>query len=51
MSKKSSGSKTPMTKEAAQRIHSAEATKNGGQVSKQDFTARAQRAAERNSKE
>ncbi|WP_323897388.1 hypothetical protein [Aeromonas allosaccharophila] len=35
--------KKPMTKEAVSRIHSAEATSNGGGVSKDSFTARAQK--------
>lgn len=41
-------SPTPMTTEAAARIHSSEAKGNGGQVSKDSFTARATRAAEKN---
>lgn len=36
--------KTPMTPEAAARIHSAEAIKNGGKVSTDSFTSRAQKA-------
>lgn len=39
---------TPMTTEAAARIHSNEAKGNGGQVSKDSVTARATRAAEKN---
>lgn len=38
-----SKSKNPMTPEAQARIHSVEAQKNGGSVSKDSFTARAQR--------
>ncbi len=49
MSKKSaSAPRTPMTPNAAARIHSAEARSGGGQVSTQSFTARAQRAAAHN---
>lgn len=40
MSKKT---KTPITKDAVSRIHSAEAIKNGGKVSSNSFTARATR--------
>lgn len=36
--------KKPMTTEAASRIHSAEARSNGGGVSKDSFTARAQKS-------
>lgn len=36
--------KTPMTPEAAARIHSQEAIKNGGKVSTDSFTSRVQRA-------
>lgn len=39
-----------MTKEAASRIQSNTAKSNGGKVDKGSFPARAQRAAERNSK-
>lgn len=39
---------TPMTTDAVARIHSSEAKGNGGQVSKDSFTARATRAAEKN---
>jgi Seed maturation protein len=51
MSKKSSTQtpKTPMTKEAASRIQSATAIKDGGQVAKDSFAAIAQRAAAKNS--
>lgn len=35
--------KTPMTPEAAARIHSAEAIKHGGKVSADSFTSRAQK--------
>jgi hypothetical protein len=35
--------KTPMTPEAAARIHSAEAIKSGGKVSTDSFTSRAQK--------
>lgn len=35
--------KTPMTLEAAARIHSAEAIKNGGKVNTGSFTSRAQK--------
>ena len=50
MSKKSSGGKsTPMTQKAASRIHSTEAKQNGGKVSSDSFTSRAERAAGRNS--
>jgi len=38
-----SKSKTPMTPAAAARIHRAEAKREGGCVSKDSFTARAQR--------
>ncbi|WP_422474579.1 hypothetical protein [Endozoicomonas sp. ALB032] len=41
--------KTPMTSEAAARIQSSEAKANGGGVSKDSFSSRAQRAATRNS--
>ncbi len=53
MSKKSSTQtpKTPMTKEAASRIQSATAIKDGGQVAKDSFAAIAQRAAAKNSNE
>ncbi|GIU15870.1 hypothetical protein TUM4261_33550 [Shewanella sp. c952] len=43
-------SKTPMTPEAAARIHSGTAKQNGGKVDKGSFGARAQRAAETNKK-
>lgn len=36
--------KTPMTSEAAARIHSAEAIKSGGKVSTDSFTSRVQKA-------
>ncbi|MDQ5898782.1 MAG: hypothetical protein QG612_2868 [Pseudomonadota bacterium] len=36
---------TPMTTEAAARIQSANARQNGGQVARDSFAARAQRAA------
>jgi len=36
---KSSSPKSPMTKDAARRVQSAEARKNGGQVSKDSFAA------------
>lgn len=43
--------KTPMTPEAAARIHSAEAIKNGGKVSTDSFTSRVQKTvAEQNQK-
>lgn len=42
------GQSTPMTPEAAKRIQSAEAKSRGGEVSKDDFAARAARAAARN---
>ncbi|MEN3801998.1 hypothetical protein ACSZMW_01865 [Aeromonas allosaccharophila] len=38
-----SNNKKPMTPEAVSRIHSAEARTNGGGVSKDSFTARAQK--------
>ncbi len=40
--------KTPMTPEAAARIQSSVAKKNGGQVPKDSVAARVQRAAEKN---
>ncbi|MCV3275493.1 hypothetical protein [Aeromonas hydrophila] len=40
-----SNSKKPMTTEAVSRIHSAETRSNGGGVSKDSFTARAQKTA------
>ncbi|PNH95734.1 hypothetical protein [Vibrio diazotrophicus] len=43
--------KTLMTTKAAARIQSDEAKKNGGKVSKDSFTARAQRAADNNKKQ
>lgn len=43
--------KTPMTKEAAARIKSAEAKKNDGKTQKGSFTTRAERAAEKNQSE
>ncbi len=43
-----SNKKTPMTPKAAARIQADEAKKNGGQVSKGSFAARAQSAAEKN---
>jgi hypothetical protein len=43
-------SKTPMTPEAAARIQSSEAIKNGGKVEKGTFAPRAQRASETNQK-
>jgi hypothetical protein len=45
-----SNPKTPMTPTASARIQSSEARNNSGQVAKDSFTARAQRAAEKNSK-
>ncbi|MDC5822574.1 hypothetical protein OPW19_22435 [Vibrio europaeus] len=45
-----SKSKTPMTNTAAARIQGSQAKGNGGQVAKGSFAARAQRAAEKNSK-
>lgn len=44
-----SKSKAPMTQSAAKRIQSAEAKANGGQVAKDSFTAKAQKAAAKNS--
>ncbi|MGE4518927.1 MAG: hypothetical protein AB7E04_05400 [Desulfobacteraceae bacterium] len=41
---------TPMTKEALSRIHSTEAKKNGGNVPKNSFTSRAQKAVVKNEK-
>ncbi|MFQ2221434.1 hypothetical protein ACK32A_01290 [Aeromonas enteropelogenes] len=38
-----SNNKKPMTTEAVSRIHSAEARSNGGGVSKDSFTAQAQK--------
>ncbi|MFM5239238.1 MULTISPECIES: hypothetical protein [Aeromonas] len=38
-----SNNKKPMTPEAVSRIHSAEAKQQGGGVSKDSFTARAQK--------
>ncbi|MCR9657484.1 hypothetical protein NB537_22225 [Vibrio parahaemolyticus] len=46
-----SKNKAPMTPEAAARIQSHEAKNNGGQVSKDSFAARAQRAAANNQKQ
>lgn len=43
-------SKTPMTPEAAARIQSSEAIKNGGKVEKGTFAPRAKRASETNQK-
>lgn len=43
--------KAPMTSEAAARIHSNQAKQNRGQVSKDSFAARAQRAAANNQKQ
>ncbi|MBB1317236.1 hypothetical protein H5123_06250 [Shewanella sp. SR43-4] len=43
-------SKTPMTPEAAARIHSGTAKQSGGKVEKGSFVGRAQRAAETNQK-
>ena len=40
-----SNNKKPMTPEAVSRIHSAEAKQQGGVVSKDSFTARAQKTA------
>jgi hypothetical protein len=48
MTKNKSSAKTPMTIEAAARIHSKEAKMGGGTVSKDSFTARSDRAAARN---
>lgn len=45
MSNKPSTKPTPMTIEAAARIHSSEAVKNGGQVKAGTFAPRAQHAA------
>lgn len=39
-----SNNKKPMTTEAVSRIHSAEARSNGGGVSKDSFTAQAQKS-------
>lgn len=44
-----SKSKAPMTQSAAKRIQSAEAKANGGQVAKDSFAAKAQKAAAKNS--
>lgn len=41
---------TPMTPSAAARIQGAQAKANGGQIAKGSFAARAQSAAEKNSK-
>lgn len=41
--------KTPMTPQAAARIQSSTATKNGGTVAKGSFAAKAQSAAAKNS--
>ncbi|MCO6060408.1 hypothetical protein NG726_27615 [Pseudomonas sp. MOB-449] len=46
--KSKTASRNPMTTEAMARIHSAEAIANDGQVTKDSFTARAARAAEKN---
>lgn len=46
-----SKNKTPMTPEAAARIHGNQAKQNSGQVSKDSFAARAQRAAANNQKQ
>lgn len=46
-----SKNKTPMTTEAAARIQANQAKQNGGQVSKDSFAARAQRAADHNQKQ
>lgn len=43
-----SGHSTPMSSDAAARIQSAEAKSKGGQISKDDFAARAQSAAAHN---
>ncbi len=48
-SNQSAPSSTPMSSDAAARIHSAEAKSKGGQVSKDDFAARAAKAAAHNS--
>ncbi len=40
--------KQPMTKEAARRIQSSEASKSGGKVAKGSFAARATSAADKN---
>ena len=45
-----SKAKTPMTPTAAARIQSAQAKVNNGQVAKESFAARAQKAADKNSK-
>lgn len=42
--------KRPITKDAARRIQSSEAKKNGGSVSKRSFSSRAQSAADKNDK-
>jgi hypothetical protein len=42
--------KNSMTKEAAARIQSETAKKNGGKVPKDSFATRAQRTADKNSK-
>jgi hypothetical protein len=46
-----SKNKAPMTPEAAARIQANQAKQNGGQVSKDSFAARAQRAAANNQKQ
>ena len=43
-----SNQKTPMTKNDVARIQSANAKKQGGQIPKDHFVGRAQRAAEKN---
>lgn len=45
-----SKAKTPMTPLSAARIQSAQAKANNGQVAKESFAARAQKAADKNSK-
>ena len=44
-------SKTPMTPEAAARIHSREAKKGDGKVEKDSFTSRVQRTVAKNENE
>jgi hypothetical protein len=46
-----SNSKTPMTPAAAGRIQSANAKQHSGKTEKGSFVARAQKAADKNSKE
>lgn len=51
MSKKSPSNSRPMTQKDASRIQSVTAIKNGGQVPKGSFSARASRAAAQNAQE